>query len=141
MDSRTYEVEYNGVSNEIDEHISEQKEFKDKALKIITKEQFEEILVNSWDGLGFFGIIISGSDIIKAIKDGSIVVGSSEMIIGIHDGFNGSGYFKRANVAYIPNAGGDCDNKEYEIVLARSELDWGRYSLGAVFGGVEWRYE
>lgn len=141
MDSVTYEVGFNGASNEIDETVAEQKEFKDKALKIVTEKQFDEILANSWDGSGFFGIIINGSDIIKAIKNGDIVVKSSEVVVGIHDGFNGSGYFKRVNVARIQNVGEDCGDKEYGIVLARSEFDWGRYSLGAVFGDVEWRYE
>jgi hypothetical protein len=137
MDAKTYDVDYNGISNAIDESVPEQKEFKDKALKIITEEQLSEMLVNSWDGSGFFGIIISGSDIIKAIKDKKNVVCGSDMVIGIHDGFNGSGYFKRVNIA---NIGKDCDSREYRITLDDAELDWGNYSLGAVFGNVEWTW-
>lgn len=135
MDAKTYEVTYNGVHNEIDESVQEQKEFKDKALKLITEEQFNEILANSWGGSGFFGIIMNGDFIIRAIRDKKNIVGSSDMVIGIHDGFNGSGYFKRVDISK------NCDNREYGINLDNAELDCGKYSLGAVFGDVEWRYE
>jgi hypothetical protein len=103
-------------------------------LKLITEEQFNEVLMNSWDGSGFFGIIISGSDIIKAIKGKNNIVSSSEVIVGIHDGFNGSGYFKRVDISK------DCDNKEYGINLDNAELDYGRYCLGSVFGSHGWEY-
>lgn len=134
-DAKTYDVTYNGMHNEIDESVQEQKEFKDKALKLITEEQFNEILANSWDGSGFFGIIMNGDFIIRAIRDKKNIVGSSDTVIGIHDGFNGSGYFKRVDISK------NCDNREYGINLDDAELDCGKYSLGAVFGSDEWRYE
>jgi hypothetical protein len=140
MDAKTYEVEYNGIHNEIDETVLEQKEFKDKALRFITDEQFDEILANSWDGSGFFGIIISGDFIIRAIRDKKNVVGNSDMVIGIHDGFNGSGYYKRVDLREN-KIGKDCKNRDYEIDLDKAQLDWGRYCLGAVFGNVDWTYE
>ncbi len=133
--SKKYEIEYYGMNNEINESVPEQKEFKDKALKFITEEQLKEILINSWDGSGFFGIIINGSDIIKAIDDNKNVVSSREIVIGIYDGFNGSGYFKRVSIGKTDK---DCDSREYKIVLNKSELDLGDYSLGAIFGNVEW---
>lgn len=133
-DARTYEVKYNGVNNEIDESVQEQKEFKYKALKFISKEQLEEILANSWGGSGFFGIIISGKDIIEAINEKKRVVSGSEMVIGVHDGFNGSGYFKKVNISK------DRDGKVYRIALYKSDLDFGNYSLGAVFGDTEWTW-
>lgn len=135
MDANTYDVEYNGISNEINEAVLEQKEFKDKALKFISEEQFNEILTNSWGGYGFFGIIVSGSDVIKAIKDKKNVVCSNDLVIGIHDGSNGSGYFKRVNINK------DGDGEVYSVAIDKSQPDWGRYSLGAVFGNVEWTYE
>jgi hypothetical protein len=133
-EAKTYEVDYNGAHNEINESVQEQILFKSKALKLITEEQFNEVLMNSWDGSGFFGIIISGSDIIKAIKGKNNIVSSSEVIVGIHDGFNGSGYFKRVDISK------DCDNKEYGINLDNAELDYGRYCLGSVFGSHGWEY-
>jgi hypothetical protein len=133
-EANTYEVDYNGAHNEINESVQKQILFKSKALKLITEEQFNEVLMNSWDGSGFFGIIISGSDIIKAIKDKNNIVSSSEVIVGIHDGFNGSGYFKRVDISK------DCDNKEYGINLDNAELDYGRYCLGSVFGSPGWEY-
>lgn len=135
MDAKTYEVEYNGINNEIDESVPEQKEFKNKALEFISEEQLKEILINSWGGSGIFGIIIGGSDIIKAIKDKKKVVSSGEMVIGVYDGFNGSGYFKRVNIDK------NDDGKVYRVTLDKSELDRGKYSLGAVFGNVEWTWE
>jgi hypothetical protein len=142
MDEKTYEIDYNGSNNEINETVLEQKEFKDKALKFITEEQFNEILTNSWDGSGFFGIIISGSDIIKAMKSDNNIVGSSEVVVGIHDGFNGSGYFKRVNISHIIDSIDKiCHDREYGIAIDKAQLDWGKYSLGAVYGDVEWRYE
>jgi hypothetical protein len=141
MDEKTYEIGFNGVNNEINENVLEQKEFKDKALKFITEEQFNEILTNSWDGSGFFGIMISGSDIIKAMKGNNNIVGSSEVVVGIHDGFNGSGYFKRVNISHIIDIDKICHDGEYRIAIDKAQLDWGRYSLGAVYGDVEWRYE
>ena len=135
-DGKTYEVDYNGANNEINESIPEQKEFKDKALRFITDEQFNEILTNSWDGSGFFGIIISGNFIIRAIKDKKTIVGNSDMVVGIHDGFNGSGYYKRIDLRK-----NELDkDREYGIRLDEAELDWGKYSLGAVFGSSEWGY-
>jgi hypothetical protein len=135
-DGKTYEVEFNGMNNEINYSIPEQKEFKDKALRFITDEQFDEILRNSWDGSGFFGIIISGDFIIRAIKDKKHIVGNSDMVIGIHDGFNGSGYYKRVDLRK-----NDLDkDREYGIAIDKAELDWGRYSLGSVFGSSGWEY-
>jgi hypothetical protein len=135
-DGKTYEVDYNGANNEINESIPEQKEFKNKALRLITEEQFNEILQNSWDGSGFFGIIISGDFIIRAIKDKKNIVGNSDMVVGIHDGFNGSGYYKRIDLRK-----NELDkDREYGIRLDEAELDWGKYSLGAVFGSSEWGY-
>lgn len=135
-DGKTYEVDYNGANNEIDESIPEQKEFKDKALRFVTEEKFNEILTNSWGGSGFFGIIISGDFIIRAIKDKKIIVGNSDMVIGIHDGFDGSGYYKRVDLRKNELE----KDREYGIRLNEAELDWGRYSLGAVFGSSEWEY-
>jgi hypothetical protein len=135
-DGKTYEVDYNGANNEINESIPEQKEFKDKALRFINDEQFNEILTNSWDGSGFFGIIISGNFIIRAIRDNMNVVGNSDMVVGIHDGFNGSGYYKRVDLRK-----NELDkDREYGVMLNEAELDWGRYSLGSVFGSSEWEY-
>jgi hypothetical protein len=142
MEEKTYEIEFNGINNEINDAVLEQKEFKDKVLKFITEEQFNEILINSWDGSGFFGIIISGSDIIKAMKGGNNIVGSSEVVVGIHDGFNGSGYFKRVNISHIRDSVDKiCRDREYGIAIDKARLDWGKYGLGAVYGNVEWRYE
>jgi hypothetical protein len=136
MDSKTYEVDYNGANNEINESIPEQKEFKDKALRFINDKQFNEILNNSCWGSGFFGIIISGNFIIRAIKDKKIIVGNSEMVIGILDGFNGSGYYKKVDLRK-----NELDkDREYGIRLDEAELDWGKYSLGAVFSSPEWEY-
>lgn len=126
METNKYEVKYNGIRNEIDVSVPEQKEFRDKVLKYIAEEQLAEILANTWDGSGFFGIIINGSDIIRAIRDNKNVVCSNDVVVGIYDGFNGSGYFKKVHA------------KEYNIDLDKAELDWGKYSLGAVFGNVEW---
>ncbi len=135
-DAKTYEIDYNGNNNEINESIPEQKEFKNKALKFINEEQFNEILNNSWDGSGFFGIIISGDFIIRAIKDKKNIVGNSDMIVGIHDGFNGSGYYKRIDLRK-----NELDkDREYGIRLDEAEFDWGKYSLGAVFNSSEWEY-
>ena len=135
-DGKTYEVEYNGANNEINEADPEQKEFRDKALRFISGKQFDEILKNSCDGSGFFGIIINGNFIVRAIRDKKNIVGNSDMVVGIHDGYNGSGYYKRVDLRK-----NDLDkDREYEIVLDKAELDWGIYSLGSVFGSSGWEY-
>lgn len=137
MENNRYEVDFNGINNEINVNDPEQMKFRNKALEYISEKQLHEILANSWDGTGFFGLIVNGSDIIRAIKDKKKAVYSNEVIVGIYDGFNGSGYFKRGN------ASGDKENikKEFAIDLDKAELDWGKYSLGAVFGNVEWKYD
>lgn len=135
IDTKRYPVCFNWEHNEIDESDPEQKMFKDFALKYISEEQLDEILIHSFDGTGFFGIIISGHDIIKAIKDHNNIVSSSEMVIGIHDEFNGSGYYKRVNIK-------DSDYRQYVISLDKAELDWGRYSLGCtVSDSDDWKWE
>lgn len=141
MEDKRYEVDFNGVNNEINVNDPEQLKFYDKALEYISEGELHEILANSWDGNGFFGIIVSGSDIIGAIKDKKNTVYSKEMIIGIHDGFNGSGYFKRVNASKINCDDKENPKKEFAIDLDKAELDWGKYSLGSVFGNVEWKYE
>jgi len=141
METKRYEVDFNGVSNEINVNDPEQLKFHDKALEYISEKQLQEILANSWDGTGFFGIIVNGGDIIRAIKDKKNTVYSNEMIIGIHDGFNGSGYFKKANASRIHCEDRENTKKEFAIDLDNAQLDWGKYSLGSVFGNVEWKYE
>ncbi len=143
MEAKRYEVDFNGVNNEINFNDSEQLKFRNKALEYISEKQLDEILVNTWDGTGFFGLIANGSDIIKAIKDKKKTVYSDEIIIGIHDGFNGSGYFKRVNASKInrnDNDNKDDARKEFGIDLDDAELDWGKYCIGTVFGNVEWKY-
>ena len=136
MESRTYEVSFNGEHNEIDESDPEQKEFRDRALMYIYKKDLNKILEDSWDGSGFFGIIINGYDIIKAIKDNNNIVSSSEMVIGIHDGFNGDGNFKRVSIRE------DEDKGKYIIALDKAELDWGKYSIGgSSTSEVDWEWE
>ncbi len=135
MDAKRYDFDNYGISREIDESDPEQKEFKYKALRYISEEQLSKILEDSWDGSGFFGIIISGHDIIKAMKDNN-VVSSNEIVIGIHDGFNGEARFE------IVDTSKDGDKGKYKIPISKSELDWGRYSVGnSSNDDVEWESE
>ncbi len=135
MEKKRYGVYYNGISNGINCSIPEQKEFMDKVLKYMTKEEFDDILANSWRGSGFFGIIINGGDIIRSIREDKSIAYSDEMVIGIHDTFCGSGFFKMVN-----NHKSVGTKEGYGIDIKDAELDCGKYSLGEVFGNVKWEW-
>lgn len=115
-----------GIESE-DEDDPERKAFKKEALKYISEKQFEEIMNNSSGGTGFFGILINAQDIIKAIRDNEKTVNDNQLIIGVHDMMSGSGYFKEARA-------------EYKMNLDKAELDEGSYSLGDIFGHVDWKW-
>ena len=130
LERKQYEVSYDGASSEIDESDTEGKEFKKKALQYITEKQFKTILINSYGGVGYFGIIIHASEIIEAIQKGEKIVSDNQLVVGIHDWMNGAGYFERATVK--PN---------YEIALNNAMLDTDRYGIGGVFGTSEWNWK
>jgi hypothetical protein len=101
--------------------------FKTKALKHISQKQFDEIITNSYGGSGYFGLIISARDIVEAIRENKEEITGSDLVIGVHDGMNGSGYFVRAQAPY-------------KITLKSARLDAGSYSIGDVFGHVDWKW-
>lgn len=133
IDSKRYHIGFNWKHSEIDESDPEQKSFKDEALKYISKEQLDEILENSFDETGFFAIIVNAQNIIRTIRFGNIV-GSNELMVGIHDGYNDCDYsersFRRVTV-----------DKEYTIDFRKGELDYGKSSIGNIFGDVDWKWE
>lgn len=130
IDGKKYSIDFDWWNAKIDESCPEQKMFKSEALKYISEEQFKEILVNSFDGSGFFGIVINAQNIIRAIRECGSTVSGKELVIGIHDEFNGSGYFQRVNI-----------DKEYIINFGEAELDYGNFSLGGIFGNVDWEWK
>ena len=120
------EVLYDGASAM--EEGPEYKAFAKKALKYVSKETLHSIMINSsYGGIGFIGGIVSGSDVIEAVRDGSNVVTTSDVIVGIEDRMNGSGAYEHGSGSLT-------------IPLKDASLSSGSYSIGGVYGTNEWRY-
>ncbi len=130
-EKESYEVGYDGVNNFIDPDIPESIEFQKKSLNYITPKQLETILANSWGGVGYFGIIINAMDILEAIREDKKTVSSSQLVIGVHDALSGSGYYTQVN---LPRG------ESFTMKMDGARLDYGSYSIGDVFGGVDWKW-
>jgi len=126
-DGKQYELGYDGSVSTIDEDVPDSVSFKNRALKYISQEELNKILINSYGGMGYFGMITSARDILDALRDDNKTITGSSLIIGVHDGMNGSGYFVRAE-------------GKLEIDLKTAQLDEGSYSVGDVFGTREWNW-
>lgn len=123
---KRYPVYYDGIQNKIDWKDSQSVAFRKRALKYINKEDLQTILINSYDGEGYIAAIVNGKDLIDAVINKKKTVGGN-VVVGVHDWFNGSGYFE--------------ESKDYiQIKLKDAIIDSGDYSVGGVFGTVNWNY-
>lgn len=126
IEGKTYEVEYDGSQNKIDWSDPDQVNFRKRALNHITKEDFNTILLNTYGGVGYVATIVNGKELIEATqKEKKTIDGNA--VIGIHDWWNGAGYFISSD-------------KTIRIKLKGSNIDSGDYSVGGVFGTVDWKY-
>ena len=128
--SAQFDVEFEGVTSS-PENVTKNADywaFHKQALKYIKGTQFKEILLNcNYPGVGYIGIIVNGSDIIETIQRDYKVISSRNIIVGIHNWGNGSGY-------YVDGRG------EYTMNLKNVEIDSSEYGIGAVYGTSEWKY-
>lgn len=101
-----------------------------EASKYITWEQFVKLLDNGYDFdvLGYVGGIVGADEVLKAMASRKSVVVVDTTIVALWDHFNGAGY-------YIEGKGHAHINLKTDI-----SVDFGNYSLGAVFGAGDWTW-
>lgn len=98
-----------------------------------TAADVDEVVRNAtYGGSGGVGVIASGSDVIQAglnhQGEGVPTDISGTAILYITDNMNGSGHYV---------TGG---STEIQVADLAEAIDYGRYSLGAIFGTSEWDY-
>ena len=94
--------------------------------------QNEEFIANGfdYDVQGFIGEIVNAEDLIHAMLNLPYTTkGRADKIVAFHNGFEGSGYYLPS-----PNAKVGLDPGK------KMEVDFGSYSLGDIFGGVDWTW-
>lgn len=126
VEGTTYEIYYDGAQNKIDWSDSSSVNFRKRALKYISKEELDTILLNTYGGVGYVAAIVNGKDLIEATRN-DIKTIEGNAVIGIHDWWNGAGYFVSSD-------------KSIRIKLKNAGIDTGDYSVGGVFGTYEWKY-
>lgn len=123
---KMYPVDYNGMETKIDWKDSQSVAFRKRALKHISKEEFNSILINAYGGEGYIAAIVNGKDLIEAIRDGKKTVGGN-VVVGVHDWMNGAGMYEESQ-DYI------------DLKLENASIDSGDYGVGGVFGTANWNY-
>jgi len=125
--------DYTSLYTEDGELVEEAEEFISKAKKFgfSEKDAVSVIENSSYGGMGGVGIIVNGSDLAKAILNDNYKL-TGDAILYIHDGYNGSGDYcigkKLVTIDYKTNK------------IAYENMDYGKYSLGDVFGTTDWSY-
>jgi len=101
----------------------------------LTEKQFEELVANGYDYdvQGFIGEIVDASVLLQQmagmIPSMTWKNRGGEKIVAFHNGLNGSGYF-------LPTT----HTKVGLDPAKKMEVDFGSYSLGDVYGGVDWTW-
>lgn len=112
------------------------KEFYQKAIEYISAQQIKRIVDNGfdYDVLAFIGGIYEAEEILRAMSEGVPArLHTRNVVVGVWDGLNGAGFFEYGSTyAHVENIFGDKMNPIH--------VDKGSYSLGDIFGGVEWRW-
>lgn len=127
LDGAMYDIEFDGVTSDPDnvEDTDDFREFKEKALKLVSDDQFREILINClYSGQGYIGAIVNAGDILESLQSGNEYARGRAMI-GIHNWGVGSGY-KIHSEKYV------------SIQIKGAFLDSGDYGIGGVFGESQW---
>jgi len=126
--------DYTSLYTEDGELVEEAEEFISKAKKFgFSEKDAVSVIENSsyGGGMGGVGIIVDGSDLAKAILNDNYKL-TGDAILYIHDGYNGSGDYcigkKLVTIDYKTNK------------IAYENMDYGKYSLGDVFGTTDWSY-
>ena len=123
---KMYPVDYDGMETKIDWKDSQSVAFRRRALKYITKDEFNSILINAYGGEGYIAAIVNGTELIEAIRSDKKTVGGN-VVVGVHDWMNGAGMYE-ASPAYI------------DLKLKDAMIDTGSYSVGGTFGSTDWKY-
>ena len=123
---KTYPVDYDGMETKIDWKDSQSVAFRKRALKYITKDEFNSILINAYGGEGYIAAIVNGTELITAIRDDKKTVGGN-VVVGVHDWMNGSGMYEESQ-DYI------------DLKLENASIDSGSYGVGGTFGSAKWKY-
>jgi hypothetical protein len=101
----------------------------------LSPKQFDELVVNGmdFDVQGIIGIVVDAAELLTAMIEDVPVWNlqgnpSVEMIVAFWDGLNGAGYFVQSTptIAFYPGK--------------PMNVDFGFYSLGDIFGGVDWTW-
>ena len=127
LDGAMYDIEFDGVTSDPDnvEDTDDFREFKEKALKLISEDQFREILINClYPGHGYISAIVNAGDILESLQSGNEYARGHAMV-GIHNWGVGSGY-KIHSEKYV------------SIQIKGAFLDSGDYGIGGVFGESQW---
>ena len=98
----------------------------------LTEGEQWELIANGfdYDVQGFIGEIVNAEDLIHAMLNLPYTTkGRADKIVAFHNGFEGSGYYLPS-----PNAKVGLDPGK------NMEVDFGSYSLGDIFGGVDWTW-
>lgn len=123
---KMYPVDYDGMETKIDWKDSQSVAFRKRALKHITKEEFNSILINAYGGEGYIAAIVNGTELITVIRDDKKTVGGN-VVVGVHDWMNGAGMYEESQ-DYI------------DLKLENATIDSGDYGVGGTFGSAEWKY-
>ena len=123
---KMYPVDYDGMETKIDWKNSQSVAFRKRALKYITKDEFNSILINAYGGEGYIGAIVNGTELVTAIRNDKKTVGGN-VVVGVHDWMNGAGMYEESQ-DYI------------DLKLENASIDSGDYGVGGTFGSANWKY-
>ena len=123
---KMYPVDYDGMETKIDWKNSQSVAFRKRALKYITKDEFNSILINAYGGEGYIGAIVNGTELFTAIRNDKKTVGGN-VVVGVHDWMNGAGMYEESQ-DYI------------DLKLENASIDSGDYGVGGTFGSANWKY-
>ena len=123
---KMYPVDYDGMETKIDWKDSQSVAFRRRALKYITKDEFNSILINAYGGEGYIAAIVNGTELIEAIRSDKKTVGGN-VVVGVHDWMNGAGMYEESQ-DYI------------DLKLENASIDSGSYGVGGTFGSANWKF-
>ena len=123
---KMYPVDYDCMETKIDWKDSQSVAFRKRALKYITKDEFNSILINAYGGEGYIAAIVNGTELIIAIRDNKKTVGGN-VVVGVHDWMNGAGKYEESQ-NYI------------DLKLKNASIDTGNYGVGGTFGSADWKH-
>ena len=72
---KMYPVDYDGNQSKIDWKDSQSVAFRRRALKYITSEEFNQILINTYGGEGYIAAIVNGTELLTAITEEKKTIG------------------------------------------------------------------